>query len=269
MSTPDWVLFNRYKNRGQRWPKMPKTWRRYGHYDLYGVLNSDTKPTTVIELNNSTYVCCVKHCRRVLFGKDHVSGKYIGGNWFCEKCAAMRGKPEILGPPGSANNPIRLGPSLRYENKRLEGIRDIVRGSLQEWEYRFWVGEKETFPQKGAICRVCRATVISTSGRFFHKGEKDCFTVMTQALKILIPRGRCLVCDQTTTKQRWGVPLCSPNCVETWKFDRDRRYIRLGAVVRNLRMAAEEYKKRIAATENGGSKTSESSSNPATADPRL
>jgi hypothetical protein len=80
---------------------------------------------------------------------------------------------------------------------------------------------------------------MTKEGREHHLDVKlpkvACTVLITHASKALRAKAKCIVCNGSTIKARWGIPLCGPKCIEVFKFDMDRMYLGLELELMNSR----------------------------------
>lgn len=192
MEIPLWVLRNTAYSSGARLPKM--------------------KP---LEEKERCSVCNGE----VLLYKIFIDGKIL-----CRACHIKRqdeSSARTYRAPSRVNNYQNNFPWKEDEEER--GL-----GNLDPTEYQFWIGTELNYGTTG-LCRACGYLAICKVEREEHKARYDppCTVQLVGAYKKLLTKGRCLVCETNTIKQRWGVPLCSPNCVQTFQFNRIRNYVSL------------------------------------------
>lgn len=95
---------------------------------------------------------------------------------------------------------------------------DLPLGNLDKNAYRYWIGAEER-GSRFSKCRACRMTLLSDEDRKAHTDKFKCTVVLTDAFKLLLRDGRCVVCDDKTLNQRYGMPLCSDVCIKYWMFE--------------------------------------------------
>jgi len=94
-------------------------------------------------------------------------------------------------------------------------------GNLDTDEYRFYVGHPGKYSNY-AQCRVCLKVCECRQDRVLHNTASACrtkFVIAAKAVKVL---GLCLVCNEITQRDKWGVPLCNPEsaiCEQLWMFE--------------------------------------------------
>lgn len=88
---------------------------------------------------------------------------------------------------------------------------------FEGWEYRFWAMSCHHDKYIIAECRCCGH--IGNQDfliRQRHLSAGGCAKKLTAAFKLLLRDNLCVVCDTRTTREKWGVPMCSPTCQEAW-----------------------------------------------------
>lgn len=159
---------------------------------------------------------------------------WCDGKTYCDDCIADARKENNARTPlwrgyGDGGY-IRREPSLVTAATTLrEGIRAIPKGNLYEMDYRFWIGSPQEMSLR-AVCRACgKVEFLEFSDKMkvlqeHQVNEKnwlggDCCTVrLVKAYASLLRKRKCVICREDTTMARYGVPMCSPGCVEHWKF---------------------------------------------------
>lgn len=132
---------------------------------------------------------------------------------------------------GECARPLRIVPIVPPRHNIVDMP---VRGNLDDTEYQFWIGRQLAYVT-AAMCRACGEETNCKAERMEHKDKKDpkCTILIVHAYKELASKGACVVCRQKTTTTRWGIPICSHKCIETYKFDWDRKYIPLEIALMN------------------------------------
>lgn len=96
-------------------------------------------------------------------------------------------------------------------------------GNLPWTDYRFWIGSALEGVSRMAICRHCLRAVFTGWERKCHMEYTKCSVLLVGAYKRLLLYPMCVMCDKETFgKQKWGVPLCSADCVRDWMFRHTR-----------------------------------------------
>lgn len=105
-------------------------------------------------------------------------------------------------------------------------LSDLVNGvecgeaGWMHWEYRFWCANlsKDNLPEYG-ICRACGSSVKMFEGRRKHGMTNSCNVKLTKAFsKLLNAEKKCMICNNSTTKQKFGVLLCGDECMKEWLY---------------------------------------------------
>lgn len=97
-----------------------------------------------------------------------------------------------------------------------ETIYDIAGQIFAGWEYRFWAAALETDKVYVTECRCCNAVYMNRVNRLAHLKESGCSKKLVAAFKLLQADKMCVICNTSTTREKWGVPLCSEGCIKTW-----------------------------------------------------
>jgi hypothetical protein len=91
-------------------------------------------------------------------------------------------------------------------------------GVFENWEYRFWARATWGKELTGHLteCRACLATANESreSRTAHHVG--GCCGRLAKAYALLLRDKKCVICDCKTTSAKWGVPLCSSGCEQSW-----------------------------------------------------
>jgi hypothetical protein len=124
-------------------------------------------------------------------------------------------KPEMEHPSwsafGRANAARAVVPNIITAAKTLNG--------WDNWEYRFWAADVDEGSAILCECRGCGALFGGSPGRCLHLANFGCAKKLTAAYKLLLKDRRCVICNEKTSKEKWGVPLCSEICLEKWKHE--------------------------------------------------
>jgi hypothetical protein len=91
-------------------------------------------------------------------------------------------------------------------------------GNLPNNDYRFWWGNVYAASQF-SMCRLCGKVAQTGYQRKQHMEDSKCTVLLVRAYKLLLRDHLCVMCDERTTHEYWGVPLCKPACVEAWMYD--------------------------------------------------
>lgn len=225
---PLWIIRNTFCPYGSRMPGRPET------------MPPDLK------------IC--KTCNKEMY--SFRDWNWCDGEYYCNDHVEAARKinreqwQKKYGVPGTANTTFRpwqddVDDSDRCGFEYMEfGVRSIPRteaaipaGNLDETEYAFWIGNTHRYSGTGislrATCRACNQTVFGKTAReghkatscTFYKDKISCPKVLMLSYQQLLKQDECLVCkSKCFGKQRWGVPLCCPNCIKTWKFDETIQY---------------------------------------------
>ena len=112
--------------------------------------------------------------------------------------------------------PNRLISAAELMARRASAQLDYDKGNLKNDEYRFFVG----YPVVGSncsTCRWCQARFDSEDGRKAHK-KAECKRKLTDLYTLLLKDRNCVMCENHTAKEYWGVPLCSVTCKNEFRF---------------------------------------------------
>lgn len=90
-------------------------------------------------------------------------------------------------------------------------------GNLENWQYRYWIGDKD-IKSDLSICRCCRQHVVDKHERLKHSSKWNCWKKLEAAYCKLEKSGFCMICAKWTVGMCWGVMLCTPECTDKWKF---------------------------------------------------
>lgn len=196
---PLWVLRNAFMSYGSRMPQRPET----------------------LDPNGKNCEKCGVWCNGY---KDWWSHK---GKYYCKPCVEI----------ARVEDPFQgytYGLPARYQEARVERefhSSTIPMGNLNENLYKYFAGSEFTSSLR-SICRACGQIMHSATERIAHmdnsrtlyKNDMTCAHALVVAHKLLLKEGECLVCQNRTTRQKWGVPLCSETCIKVWKFDEHKVY---------------------------------------------
>jgi len=104
----------------------------------------------------------------------------------------------------------------KYYEKRDKDAVTVRDGNLENAEYEFYAGvDFQSAPS--SHCRCCHHMVFGAEERKRHK-DKDCHATLKAAYKLLCIDMACVMCDARTLRKKWGVPLCSNECIQKFKF---------------------------------------------------
>ena len=148
---------------------------------------------------------------------------WCGGNKYCNKCIEAA-REEDRKKWESRTGWTRAVP-------RVDDTPRILSGNLEEYEYRFWIGDNLSQSLR-STCRACGEVCYGRDDRMRHKSrgkeiytsDVSCLYVLTQCYKTLLYKRKCLVCGKETYGEKWGIPLCKDECLQTWKFDEHKSY---------------------------------------------
>jgi hypothetical protein len=88
-------------------------------------------------------------------------------------------------------------------------------GNLSNESYRFFVGSKSTHTEFFQ-CRGCLLMEYSKERKLFHM--RNCRSYIAQVIGIIRRDKVCVICNTSTDKECWTVPLCSDVCIEKYRF---------------------------------------------------
>lgn len=199
MEVPLWLLRNTAYPQGRRLPKLIP-WAR----------------PTLLSMFSSRIVCT--RCNKDLKTLPRIP---FGAGVYCTSC-----------------NDDRMNGKWGMASVHVITANSSTLGNIPETEFQFWVGERLPYSMRSR-CRGCLARVLTKEGRERHMDVKlpkvACTVLITHASKALRKKAKCIVCNDTTIKCRWGIPLCGPKCIDTFKFDVDRMYLGLELELMNSR----------------------------------
>lgn len=113
--------------------------------------------------------------------------------------------------------PVIVPYSRLVGNRVLPGSSEGVVHNLPNEDYRIWFGRAHS-GWCSATCRWCGAICHTKETRNAHLLNGTCDTHLLAIYRILRKDGNCACCDDRTTKAKWGVPLCSDECVDEWRI---------------------------------------------------
>jgi hypothetical protein len=109
----------------------------------------------------------------------------------------------------------------RVEGKAGDYTPETIPGVFENWEFRFWA--MTSWPTGGgtpnliAECRACGNTGSNdTQSRQHHTAVGGCCKRLVAAYKLLSRDEKCVICNNRTSKEKWGVLLCSNACCQAW-----------------------------------------------------
>lgn len=237
---PLWIIKNTFCPYGSRMPQRPET------------MSSDLK------------ICAT--CQKQMF--TYREWNWCAGDYYCDTCiieARKKDREKWAGTYGRTvhrNDNVIGFEYVRGITKIPANEGEIPSGNLPENDYAFWIGNTERYTGGAkslrATCRACSQEVFGEGNRSAHRligpslylNQLTCAKVLMLSYQQLLKLDLCMVCNSKCFgKQKWGVPLCCPNCIMHWKFNET-------AVYENLEKAVLQFW----ATKTGGSITSESTS---------
>lgn len=106
---------------------------------------------------------------------------------------------------------------IKREHTRYTASKEPPKGNLDVAEYRFWIGA-EAGQSCFARCRVCRMPTYTREQRVQHHEHYKCSLHVVEATRTL-DQNVCVMCEKKFwSSNKWGIPLCSMECVEKWMF---------------------------------------------------
>jgi hypothetical protein len=107
-------------------------------------------------------------------------------------------------------------------------------------DYRLWAEVR--WPMLDSLSRLIMARCRWCHERFpirefaqvkrVHKDHCNFTHNLREIFAICLEIGNCLGCGKPTREQRWGVPICSPDCRQRWMFATDHSEPLAKAVIR-------------------------------------
>lgn len=138
----------------------------------------------------------------------------------CMPCGRRTAKKPVLVIPhsgGYAPGVYLSGLHVMHPLKPNEYAPQTFHGVFDGWEYRFWSLLSFDHGTITAECRACGNIVgNSQEARKLHSATGGCFKKLVAAFQLLRKDKRCVICDARTSKEKWGVPLCSTACTQAW-----------------------------------------------------
>jgi hypothetical protein len=134
-----------------------------------------------------------------------------------------------------AHVPSRLvQPTGGHPHRQRELALDYEKGNLKNDEYRFFVGYPSTVSTH-STCRWCQGRFETDAARKAHK-KAECKRKLTDLYAMLLKDHNCVMCDNHTVKEYWGIPLCTTTCQnefrftlsQTMKFETNRLLVKAG-----------------------------------------
>lgn len=108
----------------------------------------------------------------------------------------------------------------------------VIKGSLPNDEYRFFIGKMEAV-WLGSNCRWCDTFLHNADFRKQHK-TRGCNLKLISLYKKLCERHACMACGGHTSREVWGVPLCSVSCDNYWRVSNPLPFVRALAAEKSL-----------------------------------
>lgn len=133
--------------------------------------------------------------------------------WLIYSKAHSSGR-RLFPKPKLSYYPAKPDPRLPSHYSGSSLTEPTLPGEFANWEYRFW-GPVTTYEGDKVLCwqcRVCSTMVLDREARKEHHEREGCTRKLTDAYKICLDKGFCVVCNVYTKQKRWGVPLCSDKC---------------------------------------------------------
>jgi hypothetical protein len=116
-----------------------------------------------------------------------------------------------------AKKPIFVPPVSAFDRRMPPIVHAAkVLANWDNWEYRFWAADINEGNCVVAECRACGSMFGGSEGRGIHLAKMGCAKRLVAAFKLLLKDRRCVICNERTGLDKWGVPLCSAICIETW-----------------------------------------------------
>jgi hypothetical protein len=113
-------------------------------------------------------------------------------------------------------------------------------GNLNNAEYRFWIGTQNP-ASRYAECRLCHEPAYTMLARMKHQQETGHTKALILAYDLLKLDARCLVCDNPTKLEYWGIPICSNSCKLEFAFQLGKKRHALNSALRIVRGVNPEY----------------------------
>jgi len=90
------------------------------------------------------------------------------------------------------------------------------KGNLPEHDYKYYQGSSMINSQV-ATCRWCQTVVYGEKARLEHKAG-GCLHWIDVLGEWMRTDGSCVVCETKTSFAKWGIPLCSTNCINAFRY---------------------------------------------------
>ncbi len=116
--------------------------------------------------------------------------------------------------------PVLVQPRTGYNPHTDEFTPEAIPNVFEGWEYRFWA--MTSWPNGATThviteCRACgNVGGNDTAARRMHTAQGGCCKKLIAAYKLLARDKVCVICNQRTSKDKWGVPLCGNTCQQAW-----------------------------------------------------
>lgn len=126
-------------------------------------------------------------------------------------------KPVFVAPRQYRSYLVLDGTQLLSDRAKKAYLPKEIPNLFEAWEYRFWAMGIMFAGHPVTECRCCgNAGDVNVERRRNHLGMGGCAKKLCEAYKLLLKDNICVICDQKTTQQKWGVPLCGSACHEAW-----------------------------------------------------
>lgn len=114
---------------------------------------------------------------------------------------------------------VGVGDRLGSATLNLQNIKTATNEIFNQSDFRYWSVYLNEFKViNKAVCRSCGTSALSHWARKQHMDSCSCGRILVDAYELLNKDGRCVICDEKTSKKKWGVPLCNDHCVDAWCF---------------------------------------------------
>lgn len=110
----------------------------------------------------------------------------------------------------------RRGTTYTYDQQKKQMILLERKGNLKNDDYRFFYGSAQEH-HIAANCRWCDKVTPSPEAR--KNGHDACKFQLLQLYQRLKKDRNCAVCESRSSSFHWGVPLCSKECKDAFKFE--------------------------------------------------
>jgi len=140
--------------------------------------------------------------------------------WLLTNRCMPAGRRQGKKPVWISEEPVKKSWSEKLFGPRLSAANIFypaeISGLFEGWEYRFWAADLENPAAIIAECRCCKSLFSNDNNEARKKHSGGCYKKLCAAYKLLLKDMVCVVCNHKTTKEKWGVPLCSSACMEAW-----------------------------------------------------